>query len=215
LEKAVITFPAHTAGAYDNDNNRSLRIRFAIGKGTDLTSGTLATTWQTSITNANRHAGQVNNADSASNNFMLAAVQYEIGPTASDFEGVPQDLTLGRCQRYYHQIYGSEGTQAFAGTLDLANCTNYDAGQLFCMKDLPTTMRAPPSIVQTTGTNYLLSLRNGVQDLFDGFNGVGNPGYTNIAIFTSGAENQSGVAGSAVRIRVNNTAYILAANAEL
>jgi hypothetical protein len=39
---------------YDNDNARSLRIRFAIAEGTDLTSGTLATTWQTSITNANR-----------------------------------------------------------------------------------------------------------------------------------------------------------------
>jgi hypothetical protein len=213
-EKAVITFPAHTAGAYDNDNNRSLRIRFAIGKGTDLTSGTLATTWQTSITNANRHAGQVNNADSASNNFMLAAVQYEIGPTASDFEGVPQDLTLGRCQRYYHQIYGSEGTQAYAGTLDLANCTNYDAGQLFCMKDLPTTMRAIPSIVQTTGTDFLLSLRAGVQDPFDGFNGVGQAGYNNIAIFTSGAENQSGVAGGSSRVRCN-ASYKLAANAEL
>jgi hypothetical protein len=60
----------------------------------------------------------------------------------------------------------------------------------------------------------LLSLRAGVQDPFDGFNGVGQAGYNNIAIFTSGAENQSGVAGGSSRVRCN-AAYKLAANAEL
>ncbi len=142
-EKAVITFPAHTAGPYDNDSNRSLRIRFAIGKGTDLTSGTLATTWQTSITNANRHAGQVNNADSASNNFMLAAVQYEIGPTASDFEGVPQDVTLARCMRYYQRI-----SRPTYGDNTVLTGVNSSANNL-CMVKLVHPMRAAPTISQT------------------------------------------------------------------
>ena len=102
-EKATITFPAKTSGAVDNDNARSLRIRIVIGAGTDLTSGTLATTWQSSITNANRYVGQVNNADSTSNNFMITGVQLEAGTSASDFEFLPVDVNLARCQRYFEK----------------------------------------------------------------------------------------------------------------
>ncbi len=102
-EKATITFPANTSGTYDNDNARSLRIRFIMGSGTDYTSGTLATTWQTSITNADRYAGQVNNADSTSNNFIITGVQYEVGTTASDFEFLPFDVNFTRCQRYFQK----------------------------------------------------------------------------------------------------------------
>jgi len=143
-EKATITFPAHTSGAYGNDNARSLRIRFAIAKGTDLTSGTLATTWQTSITNANRHAGQVNNADSTSNNFIITGVQYEIGATATDFEHVPNEITLGRCYRYFFKLQGTGaymnfGMTATSGTNSLMFMT------------LPTAMRNTPTI-SSSGT---------------------------------------------------------------
>ena len=96
----------------------------------------------------------------------------------------------------------------------MANCTDYDGGQLFCMKDLPTTMRAIPSIVQTTGTDYLLALRNGAQDSFNGFNGTGSCGYNNIAIFTSGGEGYVGATGVSARVRCN-ASYKLAASAEL
>jgi hypothetical protein len=113
-EKATITFPANTSGAYGNDSARSLRIRFIIGSGTDYTSGTLATTWQTSITNANRYAGQVNNADSTSNNFIITGVQYEVGTSATDFEFLPLDIQTQRCERYYEtsMTYGSYGQYA-------------------------------------------------------------------------------------------------------
>jgi len=99
-EKATIIFPAKTSGAFGDDNNRSLRVRICLGAGTDLTSGTLATTWQSSITNANRHAGQVNNADSTSNNFIITGVQLEFGEIPTDFEHLPRDVNLQRCYRY-------------------------------------------------------------------------------------------------------------------
>ena len=64
-EKATIVYPANTSGTYGNDNARSLRIRFIMGAGTDYTSGTLATTWQTSITNANRYLAITNDSTTA------------------------------------------------------------------------------------------------------------------------------------------------------
>ena len=215
-EKKTITFAADTSGTLTNDNTLALAMYFILGAGTSYTSGSAATAWETFTGNAANWAGgqTVNLLDSTSNEFYITGVQLEAGTSASDFEFLPHDVNLARCQRYYHQIYSQSGTQAFSDTLDLANCTNYDAGQLFCMKDLPTTMRTIPSIVQTTGTDYLLALRNGAQDGFDGFNGVGKAGYNNIAIFTSGAENYSGVAGVSARVRCN-ASYKLAANAEL
>ena len=212
-EKKTITFPGDTTGALDNNNARSLDCSFYLAAGSDLSSGTLSTTW-TAKTDANRAVGQVNLADSTSNEWYVTGVQLEAGTTASDFEFLPVDVNLQRCQRYYHQIYSQSGTQAFSSTLDMANCTDYDGGQLFCMKDLPTTMRAIPSIVQTTGTDYLLALRNGAQDSFNGFNGTGSCGYNNIAIFTSGGEGYVGATGVSARVRCN-ASYKLAASAEL
>jgi len=214
-EFKTITFPAKTSGAFDNDNASSLRLRFIMGAGTDFTSGTLATTWIDTIVNANRYVGQVNNADSTSNDFIITGVQLEAGTSATDFEFLPIDVSLGRCQRYYAQLYSSVGTSAYSSTVDLCVATDYDGSQLFIMKDLPTTMRTIPSIVQTTGTNFLLALRNGTNDNFDGFNGTGNAGYDNIAIFTSGGEGYTGTSGVSARLRVNNTGYRLGASAEL
>jgi len=215
-EKKTITFAPDTSGALTNDNTLALAMYFILGAGTTYTSGSAATAWETFTGNADNWCGgqNVNLLDNTSNEFYITGIQLEAGTTASDFEFLPVDVNLQRCQRYYHQIYSQSGTQAFSSTLDMANCTDYDGGQLFCMKDLPTTMRAIPSIVQTTGTDYLLALRNGAQDSFNGFNGTGSCGYNNIAIFTSGGEGYVGATGVSARVRCN-ASYKLAASAEL
>jgi hypothetical protein len=87
----------------DNDNGASLLLHFWLGAGTNFTSGTLSTTW-TSVTNANRAVGQVNIADSTSNDWYITGVQLEAGTTASDFEFLPVDVNLDRCFRYYQII---------------------------------------------------------------------------------------------------------------
>ena len=102
-EKKTITYEGDTTGTLDNDNARSLQINFWLGAGSNFTSGTLATTWA-SQTNANRAVGQVNLADTASAEWYITGVQLEVGTTASDFEFLPYDVNLQRCQRYF-QIY--------------------------------------------------------------------------------------------------------------
>jgi hypothetical protein len=70
-EFKTITFPPDTTGTFNNDNGESLSLIFLdLGAGTDYTSGGLDTTWGTfSGTAAHRAGGQVNHADSTSNNF--------------------------------------------------------------------------------------------------------------------------------------------------
>jgi hypothetical protein len=98
-EKKTITFDGDTTGTLDNDNGLSFVFGLTLGAGTDFTSGTLNTTWN-SNTNANRAVGQVNLADSTSNEWYITGVQLEAGTTASDFEFLPVDVNLGRCLRY-------------------------------------------------------------------------------------------------------------------
>ena len=109
-EKKTITFAGDTTGTLDNDNGSSFRIFWWLGAGTDFTSGTLATDWE-STTSFNRAVGQVNLADSTSNYINITGVQLEAGTTASDFEFLPYDVNLQRCQRYYQKrdVYGSNG----------------------------------------------------------------------------------------------------------
>jgi hypothetical protein len=99
-EKKTITFEGDTTGAFNNTNDLSLLLVFWLGAGTDFTSGTLQTTWATQ-TNANRAVGQVNIADNTANDWYITGVQLEAGTTASDFEFLPVDVNLARCQRYF------------------------------------------------------------------------------------------------------------------
>ena len=107
-EKKTLTFPGDTTGALNNDNGNSLQVSWFLAVGSDYSSGTLSTTW-TSNTNANRAVGQVNHADSTSNNFWITGIQLETGSVATDFEVVPYDQNLERCLRYYEKSY-SPGT---------------------------------------------------------------------------------------------------------
>jgi hypothetical protein len=115
-EKKTITFAGDTTGALGNDNAESLRCNFYLNAGSDYTSGTLQTSWG-GRTDANRAVGQVNLADSTANEWYITGVQLEVGTTASDFEFLPYDVNLQRCQRYYQQLNqnGANGWCTFSG----------------------------------------------------------------------------------------------------
>jgi len=107
-EKKTITFPGDTTGALDNDNAVSFWIFFWLGAGSNLTSGTLNTSWNSS-TSANRvSSSQVNLADSTSNEWYVTGIQLEAGSVASDFEFLPVDVNENRCLRYYERLVYNE-----------------------------------------------------------------------------------------------------------
>jgi hypothetical protein len=108
-EFKTVTFPGDTTGALTNNNGASLYVSFWLGAGTTWTSGTLNTSWGSRV-DANIAVGQVNIADSTSNDFLITGVQLEAGEQASGFEFMPIDVNLGRCFRYYQKISGLIGT---------------------------------------------------------------------------------------------------------
>ena len=131
-EKKTLTFAGDTTGAYSNDNGQSLQCTFWLGAGSNYTSGTLATSWE-STTNANRAVGQVNLADNTANEWYITGVQLEVGTSASDFEFLPYDVNLQRCQRYYQRFGNGSVGRTYSGT----------EAEIYC--GWVTPMRAGPS----------------------------------------------------------------------
>ena len=105
-EKKTITFAPDTSGALTNDNTLALAMYFILGAGTSYTSGSAATAWETFTGNADNWCGgqNVNILDHTDNNFWITGVQLETGTAASDFEFLPYDVQLERCQRYFTKI---------------------------------------------------------------------------------------------------------------
>jgi hypothetical protein len=141
-EKKTLTFAGDTSGALGNDNGNSLQVEFYLGAGSNYTSGTLQTSWGSNVA-ANQRVGQVNLADSTDNNFWITGVQLEAGTTASDFEFLPFDVNLQRCERYCFVINSSNYPALCNGYFD--STTSVRGGII----TFPTTMRASPTITSS------------------------------------------------------------------
>lgn len=179
-EFETITFPADTTGAFDNDNADSFQLRFWLGAGTTFTSGTLNTTWE-SNTNANLAVGQVNCADSTSNDFLITGIQLEAGTSATDFEFLPIDVSLGRCERYFQTTGFGNIAIAESGSVYVMNLVHRQTMRTVPSKGLMVTSNivvtqfgvadrtsASPSVYSSTGS------KNGSHLKIDGFGSIGS-----------------------------------------
>ena len=140
-EYKVLNFPADTSGAViANDNTTGIQMSFGIAMGSSYTSGTLATTWAADAS-ANAFVGQVNNADSTSNNWEITGVQLEVGEYTSStlppFQHESFEENQERCQRYYWQLDTNNMPHSVVGS-QAGNNSMYTVW-------FPKTMRANPS----------------------------------------------------------------------
>ena len=157
-EKKTITYDGDTTGTLDNDNASSLVINFWLGGGSTYTGGTLNTSWGSEVT-ANRAVGQVNLADSTSNEWYITGIQLEAGTSASDFEFLPVDVNENRCLRYFYQIISKSDTDSIN-----AYGYYYSASNIKFPIRLPTQMRSVPTLEQSIATNALRFYRDSTYD---------------------------------------------------
>ena len=140
-EKKTIAFAGDTTGTLTNDNSTSIDLNFWLAAGSTYTSGSLQTSWGAS-TSANRAVGQVNLADSTSNEWYITGVQLETGTTASDFEFLPVDVNTARCHRYFvrQQRYAT------------AVCDKWTTNKLYAPLNLPQPLRGLPTVKKSDGS---------------------------------------------------------------
>ena len=199
-EKKTLTFAGDTTGAFGNDNNVGLYVQFFLAAGSNYTSGTLATSWE-SYTAVNQAVGQVNLADNTANEWYITGVQLEAGTTASDFEFLPYDVNLQRCQRYLLTFGNSNN---FIGHF---YATNTALASIY----FPNKLRADPTVSCTSLTNSIRVYSAGVLRNSSTFadNGVTAEQGELYASVTGGT------AGNALTANINNGGFLLQFDAEL
>jgi hypothetical protein len=152
----------------NNDNGHGIQLGIALAAGSNL-QGT-NNTWTSSAhyTTSN----QVNFLSSTDNNFYLTNVQFEIGSDATDFEKLPFDVQLQRCQRYYYlHTSGAESNTSQVGVFSAYSSSNIQTSVFH-----PVQMRAAATADFIQSTDYYIAYGNNGNDSFVGFDlgGEGN-----------------------------------------
>ena len=173
-EKKIVTFAGDTGGTINDDNGEGMKLWFWLGAGSNFSSGTHATSWA-AYSQANVLVdNQVNMADSTDNEWYITGVQLEVGDDASDFEFLPHDIQLQRCQRYYYlHSSGAENSSAQVGIFSAYSSSNIQTSVFH-----PVQMRAAATADFYQSTNYFIAYGNNGNDLFVGFD-LGSEGNKN------------------------------------
>ena len=203
-EKKTIIFPADTTGAITNDNANRFQLYIWLMAGTTYSSGTLATTWASTV-EANRAAGQVNLIDNTSNDFFITGIQLEVGSVATDFEHRSFGQELALCQRYYYKHTEGNGKDIGVGT--------YYRATLFAFSlKFPVSMRTAPSLDYVSGTDYYTIYHS---DTFDAFTSMALERQNENSAAVDTSTGTSGVQGAGGILATNNSASYFAFSAEL
>jgi len=174
-EKKELILPADTTGAFGNDNGGSLFLCFYLAVGTGYQGGALQTTWGTP-SNTTRATGQVNVADSTSNDFYLTGVQMEASSYCSEFEHRSYGEELMRCMRYC-QVYVNPKLRGVRGS----NTNDFHRMGM----TLLNTLRADPTATWS-----------GVQSVYDGSGTASITGISSPYVDTVSFEMDSSVSGT-------------------
>ena len=209
-EKISITIPTYNV-AFDStaDNATGWRLFWSLD---GVASSRSASTWgDTSdgliMPNGVSATGFSNTLNAT---FEITGVQLEVGQNPTDFEHEPFSRTLDKCQRYFFR-QGFPNTHATTGQ-NMGLGMYLTSARVELVIDLPTIMRATPSVSATSGTNYYDAYKGG-DDYFDAWSGVNTPQPNTFIIYASSGV--SGTAGEAVLVSRTNASADVTADAEL
>jgi len=145
FEHFSMVIPGDPDGSIDNDTGEGMRITFPLTAGTNF-HGT-AGSWQGGEEYAT--SNQQNLMDNTANNFLLSAVQLEVGTLVSDFEHEAISTTLEKCQRYFERLDFSFTNGEPIGYGVAASTSSFLAGVPFRV-----AKRAAPTLSSSATATY-------------------------------------------------------------
>lgn len=170
-EQKTITIEGDTSGTWLTTNGIGITVTFSLGHGSDYVqnAGSWYASYEAAVT------GQTNLIATNSATWYLTGVQLEVGSGASDFEHLPYDVQLARCQRYC-QVYSG----ALNGNAQFALGYTYNATLgLALYQNFKAQMRALPSL--TASGSFIFNEQKST-----GYNGISASG---VAINQASNEN--------------------------
>ena len=187
--KVTHSVPGHgSLLQFDNDTATGLQIEFTLYRGTNNTSSSVTLNAWGAYVSAER-IPDVTTTWFTTNDatFEITGVQLEVGSVATDFEhrSFAQELQL--CKRYF-QVPAGGGN--FTG-----NTTYYRSGNIETQIKFEPEMRATPTFVATTGTNYYYFYRDNSFDNFNSWGSINAMGSKGGAINASTSSANNGIAG--------------------
>ena len=140
-ERKTITIEGETTGTWLTTNGRGIMVYFGLGVGSTFsgTSGSWASSNYLSATGATSVVG------TAGATWQITGVQLEVGEGASDFEFLPYDVQLARCERYFQIFKGSDPVSNNYTRMGWAYI-NTSGSNALCYIPNKVSMRTPPSI---------------------------------------------------------------------
>jgi len=169
-EKKRITIAPDFSGQIDNNNGSGFRIKFGFGAGTDYDSGSSGI-WAAAGATPN-----ITYVDSSWNrNLMgdtthylaITGVQLEVGDVATDFEYLPIDELIAKCQRYYCKSWGIDtavGTATWAGSIYISSSGHNSANHtVYNTARFPVEMRTAATVTSydMAGSSGKVSMQAG------------------------------------------------------
>jgi len=145
--RVSLTYVGDTTGALDDDNANSFIVNIWLHAGSDYTSGTQNTVWQTLAGTERANSSDTSFFDSTNRTFFMTGVQLEIGDVATPFEHEDIGTTLRKCQRYYTR-WQSTGANNWPRFFQPSYVDNGYVSGTF---SFPVQMRTHPSVA-VTGT---------------------------------------------------------------
>ena len=155
-----IPFVGDTNSGPNDDFGEGLRLRFTFHGGSNITSGTLATTWETT-TAANQHVGGGSFFASTDRSIKITGLQLERGyftaETMPPFQHESHDENLMRCKRYFNRMTKSSDyhgvMMGHASTNDNCRALMYHTPE---MRTTPTITKSG-DFIRSFGTATALS----------------------------------------------------------
>ena len=147
-EQKTVTVAGDTTGTWTTDNGLGVQLNFDLGAGSSFL--TTAGSWAAG--DYRGATGDTSIVATSGATWYITGIQLEVGSTATDFENLPYDVELARCQRYYYK--SMQGTPANnIPTSDFLSSSGYNGYTMFTNTEgrseyfqHPVQMRASPTV---------------------------------------------------------------------
>jgi len=154
-EKKTITFTGDTTGTWSAGTTMASALLGICLHAGSTYQGTNAT-WA-----ASNYSGTSSNTNTLittlNATFQIALVQHEAGSSATTFEALPEDVVLGRCQRYFETSYPAgfaPGTSGYQSVSQWTGIATMASGDKFSSVSFRVQKRTTPTVTtySYTGT---------------------------------------------------------------